>query len=108
MKQSLLPVNYVVPIAFALSLAACGDGGGGGGSPPTQNRAPVISSAATASVVENEALDYTVTASDPDAVDVLSLSLGGPDTGVFSLGSANGALRFVSPPDYWSVEPSGS
>ena len=108
MKQSFLPVNYVVPIAFALSLAACGGGGEGGESPPTQNRAPVISSAATPNVAENAALDYTVTASDPDAVDVLSLSLGGPDAGVFSLNSASGALRFVSPPDYWSIEPSGS
>lgn len=93
---------------LALAIAGCGGGGGGndsgGGSPPPPppqtNRAPVFTSASSASVAENTAgVFYTATASDADG-DALSYSIsGGADQGVFSI-AGNGGLAFSVPPDF--------
>ncbi|HZV38667.1 MAG TPA: PQQ-dependent sugar dehydrogenase [Pseudoxanthomonas sp.] len=91
---------------MALLLAACGGGGGGGGSggggptPPPANRAPVFTSATTASVAENTAgTFYTATATDADG-NALAFSLsGGTDRVRFQI-TAAGALSFVAAPDF--------
>lgn len=89
---------------LALSMAACGGGSGGKGGgtnpPPPTNRAPVFTSAATASVAENTAgAFYTAMATDADG-NTLTFSVnGGTDGARFRITSA-GALSFVSPPDF--------
>lgn len=91
-------------VLLALSLAACGGGSGGKGGgtnpPPPTNRAPVFTSAATASVAENTAgAFYTATATDADG-NALTFSVsGGTDGARFQI-TGSGALSFVAPPDF--------
>ncbi len=96
---------------LVLALAGCGGGGGGsssgggsgpggGGTPPPSNRAPVFTSATSASVAENTAgVFYTATATDADG-DALTYSLaGGADRARFSI-TGSGGLSFSAPPDF--------
>jgi uncharacterized protein YjdB len=67
----------------------------------TTNTAPVITSVATASVMENQTAAITVTATDADAGDVVTFSLsGGTDAYLFVIDTASGVLTFISAPDY--------
>lgn len=88
----------MMAVTTLLLLAGCG---GGGGSDPVvvpSNQAPQFTSAATASLVENAALSYQATASDPDG-DALTFSIaGGPDAARFSI-TPTGLLNFVEAPD---------
>ncbi len=91
-----------IPLLALAALTACGGGGGSTPSPPPApaNRAPAFTSAATASVVENNAGSfYQVAATDPDG-DALAYAIsGGADAGRFSI-TASGQLSFVAPPNF--------
>ncbi len=65
------------------------------------NRAPTITSGATASVVENSTGPvYTVVATDPDPRTNLTYSLQGADAGFFAIDKSTGVVTFRSPPDF--------
>ena len=66
--------------------------------PPEVNEPPVISGPAGPSVAENSRSVGTYTASDPDNDQVSWLPLGGTHAGSFDF--SDGALSFVSAPDY--------
>lgn len=94
--------RFLAVSALAL-VAGCGGGGGGGGGggapAPQPNQAPVITSPAAATVVENTTgVVYQVAASDPDG-NALTYSLGGGDPSDFTI-SATGAISFVAPPNF--------
>jgi Ca2+-binding RTX toxin-like protein len=64
------------------------------------NETPVMTSAATVSVAENQTAVLTVTASDPDG-DALTYAIaGGVDAALFTINATTGALSFVSAPDF--------
>jgi hypothetical protein len=63
------------------------------------NDAPSINSASTISVAENQTAVTTISISDPDSGDVLTLSLSGSDAESFDLSTDN-VLTFVTAPDY--------
>lgn len=66
------------------------------------NAAPVITSSASASVQENEALStvvYTATATDAEN-DAITYSLTGADALLFSINSTSGEVTLASPADY--------
>lgn len=64
------------------------------------NRAPMITSSASASVPENSrGTVYTAAADDPDG-DTLVFALEGADASQFSIDSATGEVAFVSAPDF--------
>lgn len=71
-----------------------------------ENEAPVITSdgggaTAALTVVENQTAVTIVTATDPDAGDVLSYTIsGGVDQGVFTLDATTGELIFMTSPDF--------
>jgi glucose/arabinose dehydrogenase len=77
-------------VSLGVLLSGCGD----------ENKAPQFASSFTTSTPENVSTPfYTATARDPDG-DALSYSIvGGADASRFTL-NANGALSFVSPPDF--------
>ena len=94
-----------LPLPLLLVIGGCGGSSGGGSTPaptPTPspaNSAPVFTSAATASVVENAALGYQATATDANG-DALSYAIaGGADAGKFAI-TTGGALSFATPPDF--------
>ena len=65
------------------------------------DNAPVIISNASVSVPENNTVVTTVRTTDADAGATFSYSLsGGTDVAKFSINSSNGALTFVSAPDF--------
>ncbi len=71
------------------------------------NDAPVITSAASASVAENTTAVMTVTSSDVDGgTPVYSIS-GGVDQAKFTINSSTGALAFSAAPDYEAPTDSG-
>ena len=91
-------------VATALFAASCGGGGGGsgsgGGTAPPTNGAPVFSSPASVSVVENATVTiYTATATDPEGNALTYTVSGGLDRAAFQITSA-GALSFVTSPDF--------
>ncbi len=93
---------YRMPLPMLIVIGGCGGSGGGGTptpTPPPTNQAPVFTSAATASVVENAALNYQATASDADGNPLAFAIAGGADAGKFTL-TTNGALSFNSPPNF--------
>ncbi|QDH33264.1 hypothetical protein [Porphyrobacter sp. YT40] len=84
-----------------LALAGCGGGDSSlSPAPPPVQTAPTLTSAASASVVENTTgIFYTATASDPQN-DPVSISLfSGPDADKLVL-QANGGLRFNQTPNF--------
>lgn len=94
-------------VLLVLALGGCGGGRGGGRgqtspAPPAQNRPPVFTSIATATVRENTAgVFYTASATDPDG-NALTFSLaGGVDRDRFRI-TTSGALSFAAPPDFES------
>ncbi len=86
-----------------LTLASCGGDGSSAPPappPPPANRAPAFTSAATASVAENNAATaYQAAATDADG-NALTFSIsGGADAARFAI-TAAGALTFVAAPDF--------
>jgi hypothetical protein len=73
------------------------------------DNAPVITSAASASVAENTTAVMTVTATDADQpAQTLSYSIvGGADAAKFAINSSTGALSFISAPDFESPTDAG-
>jgi Ca2+-binding RTX toxin-like protein len=68
---------------------------------PVSENPPVITSATTASVAENQSAAYTITATDRDGgLDTLSYSLSGADAALFDIDSVTGIVTFKSAPDY--------
>ena len=63
------------------------------------NDAPVFSSPATASVVENQRLAYRAVATDGDG-DTLSYSLSGADADLFTIDANTGDVSFNEAPDF--------
>jgi len=97
------------PLVPLLLLAACS---GGGTSTPTPtpgptNHAPVFTSAATASVVENTAAAYQAAATDSDGNAVTFSIAGGADSALFTITPA-GALSFVTAPSFETPRDSGA
>jgi Ca2+-binding RTX toxin-like protein len=66
---------------------------------PVSENPPVITSAASASVAENQTAAYTVTATDADG-ETLSYGLSGTDAAVFNIDSVTGVVTFKAAPDY--------
>ena len=65
------------------------------------NRAPAITSSATATVAENTTSVLTLAATDPDTEDSLTFAItGGADAARFAIETELVALRFISPPDF--------
>jgi len=98
-------MRWKAVIVAACLLGACGGGGGGGGDPPppppppVANRAPAITSAATASFAENgTGIAYQAAATDPDG-DAVTFRIEGPDAARFVI-SASGGISFVTPPNF--------
>ncbi|MEN3748794.1 PQQ-dependent sugar dehydrogenase [Sphingomonas sp. HF-S3] len=98
-----------------LLLAACSGGGGNtpdpspspAPTPPAANGAPVFTSAATASVVENSSAAYQATATDPNG-DAITYSIaGGADAARFAITPA-GALSFTSAPNFEAPADAGA
>ncbi|MCZ8186879.1 MAG: cadherin domain-containing protein [Beijerinckiaceae bacterium] len=74
-----------------------------------QNEVPVITSAASVSVVENGTSALTVTATDPDAGPTFGYSItGGADASLFSINSTTGEVTFNSAPDYENPADAGA
>ena len=63
------------------------------------DNAPVFTSAASASVAENQTTAYSALASDADG-DAVSYALSGSDAALFSIDAASGAVRFNTAPDF--------
>ncbi|MCB2182133.1 MAG: cadherin domain-containing protein [Desulfobulbaceae bacterium] len=73
------------------------------------NDAPVITSAASSSVIENNTTVLTVTATDVDLAQTISFSVsGGVDQGAFTINSVTGELSFSSAPDFESPADTNS
>ena len=64
------------------------------------NEGVAITSAATASVLENETAAAAIAASDADGDSVAYAIAGGADAALFAIDAATGALRFLSAPDF--------
>lgn len=69
------------------------------------NSAPTITSAESATVLENESAStviYQAAASDVDASSTLTYSLGGADAALLSIDSSSGEVRLLNPADFES------
>ena len=72
------------------------------------NDAPVVTSEATASFVENNTgTVYTATATDVDSA-VQSYALGGDDADLFNIDAATGAVTFKAAPDFEAPADAGA
>ena len=92
---------------LVFALAGCGGGGGNTSIPetpvPPSNNPPVFTSSSTFDVEENQVSIGTLVATDSDG-DTLSYSVSGDDSSAISVDSSTGALSFVAPPDYESIQ----
>ena len=95
-------------LIFLASLSACGGGGGdaaGTAAVVTDAysvvgpAAPVISSASSYSVQENQTAIATATATDSDS-STLTFSLTGTDASALSINSSSGVMTFNTAPDF--------
>ncbi|WP_404334172.1 PQQ-dependent sugar dehydrogenase [Sphingomonas sp. MMS12-HWE2-04] len=89
-------------VAVTLFLAACSGGTNNPSptpTPPPSNSAPVFTSAATASLVENSALAYQATATDAQANPITFAIAGGADSARFAI-TPQGALGFAAAPNF--------
>jgi len=67
------------------------------------DNAPIFTSAATATVVENTAASttvYTANATDTDTVGAVTYALSGADAALFNIDSATGVVTFKASPDF--------
>jgi len=69
------------------------------------NIAPVFTSSATASVVENQTTAITLVATDEQTI---SYSISGTDSALFTVDSSTGIVTFASAPNYESPSDSGA
>jgi VCBS repeat-containing protein len=72
------------------------------------NEAPTVTSAATATVDENQTAAYTTTATDPDAGTVLTYSLSGTDAALFNINSGTGVVTFKAAPNFEAPADAGA
>ncbi len=73
------------------------------------NEAPKITSGATFSVAENTTMVTTVTATDEDTSDRVTLTLnGGADAATFTIDSTTGVLTFNAPPNHEAPTDTGT
>jgi Ca2+-binding RTX toxin-like protein len=73
--------------------------------------APAITSGATGSEAENSPTTnavYTVTATDPDTVGVISYALTGTDAALFNIDSASGTVTFKTSPNFEAPTDAGA
>lgn len=102
--------NRVALTACVISLSACGGGGGGSTIVPTpsQNTPPSFTSATTFTFAENQAVDFTITVSDPDSATVTITDDATGDGALFTVdassgrvtaNTSNGAFDFENPQD---------
>ncbi|MDB5515210.1 MAG: hypothetical protein JWQ17_1968, partial [Tardiphaga sp.] len=72
------------------------------------NEAPVITSAPTVGVTENQTAVLTVASSDPDANATRIFTItGGADAALFTIDSATGELKFIAPPNFEAPADAG-
>ena len=71
------------------------------------NQAPVITSAAAFSVLENTTVVGAIVATDVDG-DTLTYNIGGVDADRFTINSETGALSFVAAPDFETPADTGA
>jgi VCBS repeat-containing protein len=71
------------------------------------DEAPVFSSAATASVAENQSSAYTAVAADPEN-ETVSYSLSGVDAERFNIDTSTGVVTFADRPDYENPNDDGN
>ncbi|MGA9046140.1 cadherin repeat domain-containing protein, partial [Sulfuricurvum sp.] len=68
------------------------------------NEAPVITSAATATAIDENSgagqVVYTAIATDEDTADTITYSLGGTDAGLFSINGTTGAVTLTADPNF--------
>ncbi len=64
------------------------------------NEAPIIQSANTASVSENQLSAYDIDGSDVDLGSILTYSISGTDAGLFDVDSTTGLVTFKTVPDF--------
>ena len=73
------------------------------------NEAPTISTGATASFAENgTGTVYDADASDPDAGNTLTFSIGGTDAGMFDINEDTGVLTFITAPNFEAPADTGA
>lgn len=99
---SVRRVALAASAAFAMfALTGCGGGGSSASpAPPPAQTAPILTSPATASVVENTSgVFYTATASDPQNDPVTISLFSGPDADKLVL-NGSGGLRFNQAPNF--------
>lgn len=92
-------MRWIAISAAASVLAGCGGSGGGGTVTPPVNRAPSFTSAASASIVENQTAVVTATAADPDSNPLTFSISGGEDAALFAI-TPTGALSFATAPNF--------
>lgn len=71
------------------------------------DNAPVFSSAAAASVEENQTAAYTAVATDADAGASITYSLSGTDAALFTIDETTGVVRFRNSPDFENPADAG-
>jgi len=64
------------------------------------DNAPVFSSAATASVAENQTSAYDADATDADTGTSLTYSISGTDAALFNIDASTGVVTFITAPDF--------
>ncbi len=72
------------------------------------NRMPVFTSTATASVAENQLVAKTITATDPDGDTLTYAIAGGVDAARFTVNAQTGVLSFVSAPNFEAPADAGA
>ncbi|MEL6212844.1 MAG: PQQ-dependent sugar dehydrogenase [Pseudomonadota bacterium] len=93
------PIRNMLALGAAMAFLAACSGSDDAPAPPA-NRAPTVTSSATAPVDENASgVVYTATATDADGDPVTFSISGGADAAAFSITTA-GALSFVTAPDF--------
>ena len=97
--------NSILAVICIFLFASCGGGGGGGNAAASNTyaavtpAAPVISSASSYSVQENQTAIATATATDSDS-NSLTFSLSGTDASAVTINSSSGLMTFNAAPDY--------
>ncbi len=93
--NSRMPVRAAAALVVASCLYACGGGGGsdgGGGGGGSGNAPPRFTGPTDFTFAETEAVDFTLTVSDPDSATVTIRSLPGGDASRFVLDTATGRI----------------
>lgn len=70
--------------------------------------APVFTSAATATAIENRTVAFTATATDAEAGNTVTFALSGADAGLFIINAATGVVTFRVAPDFEAPADAGA